>query len=211
MRRLARRFIRSSSSSRYRPHSGGTAFDALSNLRAALDQAGFATAIAAGRSGSHAKLPFGDNIIEAKSRVGSQSKGVPPEISDVMIAFQPYKGGNNLLWALNKACNTNKHEIVVPIIMSGVSTKIVSGEFGGGPLAIMGPKWDSAKQEAEIKRVGRGAKANGQFEVTFLIAFGNIEGVNSQEVVACLNATLGEVERVLVAIEVEAVKIGLFG
>ena len=34
-----------------------------------------------------------------------------------MAAFKPYKGGNVPLWALNKLCNTSKHEtLLIPFL-----------------------------------------------------------------------------------------------
>jgi hypothetical protein len=31
--------------------------------------------------------------------------------------FKPYKGGNDLLWALNGICNVNKHRMLVPVVI----------------------------------------------------------------------------------------------
>src|SRR5688572_6408967 len=74
----------------------GIALDIVVNLRAALDQAGFAIARAFKKgTGKHAHFPFGSNPGEVASRHKHQSKDLPKQIFDVMAAFMPYKGGND--------------------------------------------------------------------------------------------------------------------
>ena len=74
----------------------GIAFDVVTNLRSALDQAGFAIAVAAGKKGKDAHFPFGDTLAEVQSRAGRRSKDIPKEIFDVMVSAKPHKGGNDL-------------------------------------------------------------------------------------------------------------------
>src|ERR1700720_3862881 len=74
----------------------GIAFDVVTNLRSALDQAGFAIAVAAGKKGKDAHFPFGDALAEVQSRAGRRSKDIPKKIFDVMVSAKPHKGGNDL-------------------------------------------------------------------------------------------------------------------
>ena len=192
----------------------GIAFDAVNNLRSALDQAGFAVALAAGKNGKNAHFPFGDNLTEVRGRIRRRSKDIPIEIFDVMAAFKPYKGGNDLLWALNKLCNTNKHEIVVPVatVSAGVHGKSVSYRpvTTGGTITFQPLIWDSVKDEMEFARLTLGGKLEGEFQFSFFIAIGKIEIVEGNPVLDVINAIAGEVERILMAIEGEARRIGLF-
>jgi hypothetical protein len=188
----------------------GIVFDAVTNLRSALDQAGFAVAVAAGKKGKDAHFPFGDTLAEVQSRAGGPSKDIPKEIFDVMVSAKPYKGGNDLLWALNKLCNTNKHEMIIPMGMAVGGVVMASGPSMKGLLSIGGHRWDSAKNEMEFLRTGTTtiADINGQFTIS--VAIGKIEIVEGQPALKIFNATAGEVERVLMAIEAEARRIGLF-
>jgi hypothetical protein len=194
----------------------GVAFDTVNSLRAALDQAGFAAARAAGNDGRDTHFPFRENISEMQgtikqhARGEGRSKDIPAEIFAVMVAFQPYKGGNDLLWALNKLCNTQKHEIVVPMALrnaGGVVNRVI---VEGGPAAFGIPaQWDSAKQEMILVRVARGVPRSVDIQVDTFIAIGKVDGVEGQPAIGILNGLTGVVERITSAIEAEATRIGL--
>ena len=66
-------------------------FDAANNLRAVLDQAGYAS----------------DNR--------GACEDLPPEITALFRGLKPYNGGNDTLWALHNLCNTKKHCALVPL------------------------------------------------------------------------------------------------
>jgi hypothetical protein len=190
----------------------GIAFDAVNNLRSALDQAGFAVACAAGKNGKNGHFPFGDNLSEVQSRIRGHSKDIPIEIFDLMVSFKPYKGGNDLLWALNKLCNTNKHEIIIPIATAsaGFLGKNVTWRPSGGTLTIPPLIWDSVENEMEYARITDGGKYEGEFQFSFFIAIGKIEIVEGNPAIDVINAIAGEVERILLVLEAEARRIGLF-
>lgn len=188
----------------------GIAFDALNNLRSALDQAGFAVAKTVGKDGHNAKFPFGDNLNETAGRIKGPSKDIPPEIFAVMLALKPYAGGNVLLWALNKACNTHKHEIVTPTAHAVGSMALTGPLTGQIHEARWPPVWNGAKNEMELARVPQGSAFEINFEVRTFIAFGEVKGVSGQEVTTVLNAMVREVESALMAIEGEARRLGLF-
>jgi hypothetical protein len=84
--------------------------DAAKTLRVALDHLGASVAWAIGKSGKKANFPFGDTAAELENRRTTNSKQLPKEIFDLMIAFKPYEGGNDALWWLNKLANDAKHE-----------------------------------------------------------------------------------------------------
>jgi hypothetical protein len=189
----------------------GIAVDALNNLRSALDQAGYAVAIAASTTGKKAHFPFGKTLTEVQSRITGTSKHIPKEIFDVMVAFQPYEGGNAPLWAVNELCNTNKHEDVVPALFAA-GTGFVQDEasFGAVISYRWPPQWDSAKQEMEICRISHGATVKYHLTIQPLIVFSKIKGIGRAPVVGLLTTMLREVDRVVVAIEAESRRIGLF-
>jgi hypothetical protein len=186
------------------------AFEVLTHLRSSLDRAAYATALAAGTQGRDAKFPFGDTLTEVQSRIKRQSKDVPKEVFDVMVALQPYEGGNNLLWALNKLCNANKHEILLPMVLATTATEIYLGQVTMHGPGTWPPLWDAAKNEMIIMRVKHGHEPRYNLKFQFFVAIGQFRGVSGQPAVGILNAMLGEVERSLVAIEAEARRITLF-
>jgi hypothetical protein len=62
----------------------------------------------------------------------------------------------------------------------------------------------------EHLRTGPTTEANINCLLTISVAIGKIEIVEGQPALNVLNATAGEVERVLMAIEAEARRVGLF-
>jgi hypothetical protein len=188
----------------------GCGFDIVSNLRSALDQAGYAVATANGRTkGRDAHFPFGLNTNEVNSRANGPAKDIPKEIFDVMVKSAPYKGGNDYLWCLNELCNTNKHETIMIMAMGTFGWNIGRAEVNG-PFSMAGPVWDHTKNEMEFARTGHGKKFNGEFQFSFFVAIGNIDVIVGQPATRVLNNMLNIVNRILMAIEGEASRIGLF-
>jgi hypothetical protein len=78
------------------------AADIVISLRSALDNAGYAIATAAGvKNPKHAAFPFAGSVTKMPSALG-RCKDIPETIHSLFCGFQPYKGGNDLLWALNE-------------------------------------------------------------------------------------------------------------
>ncbi len=192
----------------------GIVFDMLNNLRAALDHAGFAAAIANGTTGDNAHFPFGDSLNEI---LGRRKKGkgtsidIPDEIFQVMLASKPYRGGNDHLWALNKLCNSNKHEIIVPFAMGGI---MAAYTISRGSAPTLSPqKWDREKQEREIARSNATSKFRGHRQVQAYVVFdefnaaGDIISFNS--ILPILGQMLEEVSTVVFDVQIEASRIGL--
>ncbi len=183
-------------------------FDAANQLRAALDQAGFAVAIASGNAGRKAHFPFGDDLLQSASRKTQQSKDIPEVIFNLMLTFQPYFGGNNSLWGLNKLCNANKHEVTLkPVIKSGI-VQLQRGTVVG-PAAITNI-WDMASNELVLSRVGPGGSVSGDINYSFSLLVGDPKHTGGKPVVQYLDEVAQDVERILEAIDREAIGLGLF-
>jgi len=189
----------------------GIAFDALNNLRPALDQAGYAVALATGKvRPNDAHFPFGKNAADVQHRIKGRSKDLPKEIFDVMVSFEPYETGKGLLWALNELCNTHKHELVIPCALATGGGTLKHAFFDALHAFTWPPQWDTAKQEMEIARVPYGATPSYNFQVQTFIALGKVKRVERQPADGILNAMLREVESVVMAVEAEARRLGLF-
>lgn len=187
----------------------GIAFDAVNSLRAALDHAGFAVGTAAGASGKNSHFPFGDTRKEVESRIGSGSKDIPQSVFDLMVACEPYKGGNGLLWALNKLCNSHKHEVILPMaIYAGGAT--ISTFSGTGRNVTFPPLWDSAKNEMLLATMAHGVPMQMNIEVSTYVAIAKVEGVLGQPAVAVLKQIANQVEGIISAIDHLARSSGIF-
>ena len=76
--------------------------EAANSLREALDNAGYAVAVASGRiKPRHCAFPFAGSLTEFETNALGRCKDIPQEIVALFARFKPYKGGNDLLWALN--------------------------------------------------------------------------------------------------------------
>lgn len=189
----------------------GIAFDAISSLRAALDQAGHAIGLAARSNGKASKFPFGDTLLEAQSRATQGSKNIPRNIFDVMLAAQPYKGGNDRLWALNKLCNTHKHEILSPMAAaahSNTAKELSFVNFNGH--FVMPIRWDSAKNEMVVVKCRPGSKFDLYLNITRFISFAKFEGVVGYRASTVLHDLANIVTGIVDAVEAEALRSGLF-
>lgn len=187
----------------------GIAFDVVSSLRSALDQVGYAVAVAAGNSGRDAHFPFGPTFADVESRRTRRSKDIHKDIFDLMVSFKPYKGGDDLLWALNQLCNSHKHEIVTPVAMSTGSTMLNHANFQGLIALEIPPRWDRAKNEMILVRVRHGTRVDYDFQIQMFIAMAEVDVVDGQPADAVLNTLVGKVEGIILTIEAESRRIGI--
>jgi hypothetical protein len=183
--------------------------DAVDNLRAALDHAVYATAFASGRAKiANAFFPFAGSAARFESQLKGRCADVPIEIWPCLRAFKPYKGGNNLLVALNQACNSNKHALIVgfAMIVDNVSAKMrATGGFVSIPTVHI---WNRAKNEMELFTEGPGVQRNGEFDFRSLVALSEVPGCDSEQAFRVLDAFSVEVERVINALEAESRRLG---
>ncbi|HBP86342.1 MAG TPA: hypothetical protein PKK23_05420 [Nitrospirales bacterium] len=78
------------------PDPAGISFDAINNLRSALDQACFAIGIANDTNGRHSHFPFGDTPEEVESRRKTSSRDLLQTTFNVIATAKSYKNGNDL-------------------------------------------------------------------------------------------------------------------
>jgi hypothetical protein len=116
--------------------------DAITNLRAALDHAIYACAIANGaaaESFAACNFPFSSDAAHFDSKVNG-CKTVPEDIRTRLRTFRAYKGGHEALWALNNMCNRDKHALVTPILIGFESIRVenISGGRIESPKTLFG-------------------------------------------------------------------------
>jgi hypothetical protein len=186
-------------------------FEAANNLRAVLDQLGFAAANLAGnKDPKSCKFPVGPTKEAMLNNSKGGCKDLPAEIRTLFEGFNPYKGGNNTIWALNELANGPKHKLLSPIAIGGSGMFVKSLTVVGGPMVIPFPRWDSDKNEIEFLRTGAGADVQYNINIAFSVALDNVEEViRGQHPVTALSTMGGEVDRILAATEAECRRIGL--
>ena len=183
----------------------------VQNLRASLDNAGYSTAASTGKpNAKNCNFPFARTIDHMVNAVG-RCADLPREIQSLFCGFQPYLGGDDLLFAVNEACNTDKHKIVVPFFNVFVPSGIAVGgtRFFEMPLHH---KWDSAKNEMELFTLGPDTPPNTRFDYNLqfavFIATDEIEGIKGKPILGSAYAMGCKIHGIIRAIEVEALRLG---
>jgi hypothetical protein len=92
--------------------------DVVQNLRSALDYLAFQLVIV-GRPGitpgRQICFPICENAAQYRSKAPGKIKGMRQDAIKAINALKPYKGGNDLLWALNRLNNINKHRTLIMV------------------------------------------------------------------------------------------------
>ena len=201
-------------------------FDAVSNFRACLDQMTYAIALPRGLApDGHHPFPICKGIEYIDDRINGL-KYLPPEIRALFRSFEPYKGGNDILWALNELCNVDKHAALVPIDLAALrynftilrksdplavlmrhATKVIEV---GGPIVIGGKTFDAEKNEITIGVYPLGTNAKIKTEVTHAVVLKHPEKIISgQHPIFLLDQIGAEVSNILSATEAECRRIGI--
>lgn len=108
----------------------------LHNLRSPIDQVVAAVAVLHCGQESGVAFPFGRNLQEFETALGKQKK-LPADARDLIRALKPYKGGNDLLWALHYLNKRDKHRShLVPINMPSETSVSYICFWKGLPLVI---------------------------------------------------------------------------
>jgi hypothetical protein len=188
------------------------ATEALEAMRSVLDQTGYAAAVAGGKVfPKKAQFPIGDDLAGLENLVKRKvSADIPDEILALFMSFKPYKGGNDLVWAMNKLRNAG-HTSLIPVAVAGGAVGF-SGMIAAGPnssVSIPGNlTLDSEKNEIIFGRVGPGGTFNYDMQFSFLVKLGEIDVVANNQAVAVLRAMSAEVKRILLATEAECRRLG---
>jgi hypothetical protein len=186
------------------------AADSIYNLRAALDRAGYAAAVLwKGGDPENTYFPFADNASELTGRIRQRHSDIPQDIYRLMVDFQPYKGGNHLLWALNKACNSNKHRLLAPVGLFSDGALFKSFEVVKGPARLIPPVWNREKNEAIYCIAPADSEFNHDIEISISVVFDEVDAIKNQKVIPALNMMAYIVRTIVDAIEAKAIEIGL--
>jgi hypothetical protein len=192
-------------------------FDVVSNLRAVLDQTGYASAIAfKSPSLKGVKFPFGPSEQDFMNNLNGGCKDLPPEIRALFKECKAYKGGNNTLWAINEIANSKKHFALIPLIIgnpiANFSVEAIHHQKGIFEIRNYGSDalgWDAQKNELKLFMVPAGSQVDTYCRISFEIAIEGIETLTNQPAVAVLDEMANIVQSIMRATEAECRRTGL--
>ena len=176
-------------------------FDAVNNLRAALDQIGYSAAIASGKIKPwDTKFLFGDDAKAAKWK----SKDLPLEIVDLFRSVEPYEGGNGqLLWAVNRLCNTKKHSQLVPMEVTGAVATYRAWVPDGTPAGtgLGGSNWMPDECELILMVVPPEIDPDLSGNFSFTVSVDSVDLIRDKPIVMVLEGAAGSIADLLVSAE----------
>lgn len=150
--------------------------DAIHNLRSALDHLAWHLVECSGHSaGTHTGFPIYDpsafkNQKEEAKFFERKTQGMRTEITDAIRAQQPYKGGNDTLWAIHDLDIVDKHHLLLPIGFTSPHFR-VRNTFN---IELWG--WYRIKQGEDIVTITHKVTPEEQIEFAFDVVLGE-EGV----------------------------------
>jgi hypothetical protein len=169
-------------------------FDAANNLRAVLDQVGYASALAADSASlSHIKFPISSCEKEFRNACKGCCKDVPAEVRAIFERSNAYIGGKGeSLWAINTIANAHKHFALKPLNISAHSifftARVETAEWISETVSPGGAGigWDPVKYEVTLVSVPSGAKADINSNVAFTVAVEGIQAFSSKSIAGVL-------------------------
>jgi len=181
---------------------------AVEHLRSALDQCGRSCARAIGNNKRRtSKFPFGDTASEADNNALTGGGDLPEQIRSLFCSFKPYKGGDDLLWALNKLANTQKHDLIAPVKIVLVGGTLDRTLKGAGEL--LPAEWNCVKNEIVFAITGPDGEIQYDFDLTFTVVFGDVDFVGGQPVFPIIRALIDKVRHIVIKTEDECQRIGI--
>jgi hypothetical protein len=189
------------------------AWEIVEELRSALDQLGYACAVASGKTApKNTYFPIADSAAQLDTDVigRGRCKDVPADIVALFRSFQPYKGGNEAIWTLNRLANGNKHRFVLPAGAAAEQSISLGTLILPPGASIHVPRWDREKNEMLVLSTPIGTEVKYDLGFAVYVAFGEVDAVAGEPVVPILNAMVHDVERILADTEAECRRIGLF-
>ena len=112
--------------------------EVLHNIRSSLDLVISAVAKQCGGSGKGTGFPFGADATALEDQITQKCKPLPHRAVDLIRKWQPYKGGNDLLWAIHDLNRADKHREIVPVNLSTGSNSATYLRIWTGLALVIG-------------------------------------------------------------------------
>jgi|GEM_PF-1631132 len=182
------------------------------DLRKCLDRATSAIGRLHGLSNSRLRnlyFPFAGSAGEFNETLRSRCKGLPEPIKALYRSFDPYRGGDDALWALNHLARVDKHHDIVPIgqYTGAVNFGHINAKAGG--LSLAAPRWDAAKHELVFMRCSPDTEVDYRAGFAIDIVVKGVGAIPEAPLMNLLGYQVSRVESIIDQIESTCVEIGL--
>lgn len=177
---------------------GLTAADAIHNMRVSLDQLACSLAAQHGFPDSRSTyFPFGRSRDHFETdAIKKKIKRLSPAAQAMVALQKPYRGGDDMLWSLHALDLMDKHQKLVPVYSTGSGVAF----FGltKKPIKLIAnPTWSVAENDMTIAIFPPGTYPEGNFKISFNVAFGEVGPVEGKPIVAVLNVLAARVDKIL--------------
>jgi hypothetical protein len=184
-----------------------------SELRDALDQAGYACSIAEGVHSKPTKAYFPICKEEANfdNCVRQNCKHLPADIVTFFRGFKAHPGGDKLLVALNNLAGKGKHCLIEPVMQGITDATYKSVTWLPGSIRPLSGQWDPVKKEIPFFWVKRNIhpKPTYKINMTLFITFGKVDIVEGYNVTGVFDALVSKVESIVTGTEAECRRLRL--
>jgi hypothetical protein len=181
------------------------AWDGIQNLRASLDLAVCATAVAAGDENlKNTYFHFASSEAEWEKSFKGRTKAAPAFAVDVMRGFKPWGSGNDPLYALAKVSAVERHQLVRPMLLENNSIVLRANVVmnGPGPMRLGTRGWDSVRRELVISETGYPVPIPMEgYAFTTFLAFGDLDLVARKPIIPILDSLANVCGEVIDALE----------
>lgn len=180
--------------------------EVLYGLRSALDQLACALATQNGHSNvSDTYFPFAGSKDDFESDTTQRKiRKLSADAVSIMHKIGPYKGGNDLLWALNKLCNTDKHQMLIPMAATNLGShlKLTGRPLGTFEHTFKAPRtWQPLDGDAVIFVYPAGMKFDGEVTVLRDVSFRAVAPVAGQPIATTLSEFVRMTEDIVAMFE----------
>lgn len=193
------------------------AFNAATELRASLDHSVYAATLALGKRSAPTKtaFAFGDDITKFEGELERRCGHVPTEIKAVLHGLQPYPGGDETLWRLNKLRNVKDHRTLL-MPDAKVQTANMKGRFTVTPdyvgpippVVVWKPGGLPAREnQIPLLRVPHGVIAKYDADTSIDILFGSPKEVRGMCVTDFFVDAHRAVRRAVALMKFEVIKV----
>jgi hypothetical protein len=187
--------------------------EAVEGLRSSLDHLAFAIAIAINQNKPIHRIyfPIGCSNAHFEQLLARYHlSDLPANILSRLREFKPYKGGDNILWALHAVRCQSVHRLIYPTVAQ-MSLDSAEWEISRpGPLTIPAPNWNWEKHEIVLAETRPGTQFQYNGELACSIAFGPVEAIGQQDLICTLDVMSALTEKIIIALESEARTANLF-
>lgn len=171
-----------------------TAGDCLYNLRASLDYLAGAAARLNNPGAKEVHFPFAGDLDKFRASFTQKKINALPAAARLIIeGLKPYKGGNDLLWAISRVRNEDGHVFLTPLgalgkVQSISFMEINNIEFlSAGNMHRLDEGIPFAKlQQGSVFKPREGFENKAKVNIDGQIAFGEVAIVEGQPTVATL-------------------------